>query len=161
MYMLIFPPHHNPRLTDGLSVLAHYGRWFTVQWSIADLLTSNHPQMSASHLLGVQVYHPFWWLPNILAALRIQTLVFIRQKGSLYKNLKKIVPMKTESYARATLCYVVLSIMPSRLPWELLHHNLKNQGPAFSHCTVMQSERFSPIQLRFCNQIRVSFQRMK
>ena len=65
--------------------------------------------------------------------------------------------MKTEFDARDTLCYVVLSIMPSRLPWELLHHNLKNQGPAFSHCTVMQSERFSPIQLRFCNQIRVSF----
>ena len=30
-------------------------RWFTMQWSIADLLTSSHPQMSASHLLRLQV----------------------------------------------------------------------------------------------------------
>ena len=34
---------------------AQCGLWFTVQWSIADLLTSSHPQMSASHLLGLQV----------------------------------------------------------------------------------------------------------
>ena len=33
---------------------AQCGSWFTVQWSIADLLTSSHAQMSASHLLGLQ-----------------------------------------------------------------------------------------------------------
>ena len=27
----------------------------SLKWSIADLLTSSHPQMSASHLLGLQV----------------------------------------------------------------------------------------------------------
>ena len=34
---------------------AQCGRWRSLKWSIADLLTSSHPQMSASHLLGLQV----------------------------------------------------------------------------------------------------------
>ena len=34
---------------------AQCGRWHSSKWSIADLLTSCHPQMSASHLLGLQV----------------------------------------------------------------------------------------------------------
>ena len=34
---------------------AQCGRWRPLKWSIADLLTSSHPEMSASHLLGLQV----------------------------------------------------------------------------------------------------------
>ena len=34
---------------------AQCGRWRSLKWSIADLLTSSHPQMSASHLLRLQV----------------------------------------------------------------------------------------------------------
>ena len=30
--------------------------WRSLKWSIADLLTSSHPQTSASHLLGLQVH---------------------------------------------------------------------------------------------------------
>ena len=37
------------------------GRWHTLKWSIADLLTSSHPQMSASHLLGLQGPQPKLW----------------------------------------------------------------------------------------------------
>ena len=33
---------------------AQCGGWRSLKWSIADLLTSSHPQMSASHLLGLQ-----------------------------------------------------------------------------------------------------------
>ena len=34
---------------------AQCGRWRSLKWIIADLLTSSHPHMSASHLLGLQV----------------------------------------------------------------------------------------------------------
>ena len=48
-------PSH-PRVPPGWPYCrqAQCGRWRSLKWSIADLLTSSHPQMSASHLLGLQ-----------------------------------------------------------------------------------------------------------
>ena len=64
---------------------AQCGHWFTVKWSLADLLTSSHPQMSASHLLGLQVRAngPSW----ILKVLSLNQLpdLFIDMHGWLWR----------------------------------------------------------------------------
>ena len=55
IWHLLKPSHPPVPLVWPYCRQAQCGCWCSLKWIIADLLTSSHPQMSASHLLGLKV----------------------------------------------------------------------------------------------------------
>ena len=52
---LLTPSHPQVPLVWPYCPQAQCGRWHSLKWIIADILTISHPHMSASHLFGFQV----------------------------------------------------------------------------------------------------------
>jgi hypothetical protein len=94
---------------------AQCGHWHSLKWSIADLLTSSHPQMSASHLLGLQV-----------RANGPSCLVCYHRRSSVYPDVKTDPSVSILTFPVVGLM-ASQAVRSSRTFGDICHLNLMSQ----------------------------------